>query len=150
MSQYPCNRLKGEAFPVDLTVYLPDEIGKRAKEAGLNLSRLLRDGVTNELERRDAVAATLNNVETYELDLEDEDGRAYTGRVTGSHLVTASNTRGHAEVYVTEDERVIAYDGMKRRYWVLDNPVEDLRDWLPEGVYAEVLHSLGETPVVDI
>jgi hypothetical protein len=33
-------------------VYLPDEISERAKAAELNLSRLLRDAVTDELKRR--------------------------------------------------------------------------------------------------
>lgn len=34
---------------VRFTVYLPDGLGQRAKDAGLNLSRLLRDGVEREL-----------------------------------------------------------------------------------------------------
>jgi post-segregation antitoxin (ccd killing protein) len=32
-----------------LTLYLPDELGQRAKDADLNLSRLLREAVEREL-----------------------------------------------------------------------------------------------------
>jgi hypothetical protein len=34
---------------VRFTVYLPDDLGERAKAAGINLSRTLRDAVENEL-----------------------------------------------------------------------------------------------------
>jgi post-segregation antitoxin (ccd killing protein) len=36
-----------------VNLYLPDELGKRAKEANLKLSRLLREAVIKELEARD-------------------------------------------------------------------------------------------------
>jgi Post-segregation antitoxin CcdA len=34
---------------VRVTVYLPDELRQQARSAGLNLSRILRDGVEREL-----------------------------------------------------------------------------------------------------
>ena len=68
---------------MDITVYLPDEIGQRAKEHELNLSRLLRDAVTEELSRRGAVAETLKDSEVYEIELEGDAGY-YTGRITGT------------------------------------------------------------------
>lgn len=43
---------------VRFTVYLPDGLGQRAKDAGLNLSRLLRDAVEREL-RGDAPPASV-------------------------------------------------------------------------------------------
>jgi hypothetical protein len=43
---------------VRFTVYLPDGLGQRAKDAGLNLSRLLRDAVEREL-RGEAPAPTV-------------------------------------------------------------------------------------------
>ena len=42
---------------MDITIYLPDEIGKWAKEQDLGLSRMLRDAVEDEKRRRDARAA---------------------------------------------------------------------------------------------
>jgi post-segregation antitoxin (ccd killing protein) len=41
---------------MNINAYLPDELGRRAKEAGLNLSGLLREAVVAELERRDREA----------------------------------------------------------------------------------------------
>jgi hypothetical protein len=37
---------------MDITVYLPDELGRAAKEAELPLSQLLRDAVAAQLDRR--------------------------------------------------------------------------------------------------
>lgn len=43
-----------------VTVYLPDSVYERAKEAGdLNLSRMLRDAVEAELDRREPVVREL-------------------------------------------------------------------------------------------
>lgn len=130
---------------MDITVYLPDEIGARAKEAGLNLSGLLRAAVVEELERSDTVAQTLSEPQVYEVDLVDDEGRLYTGRITGAQL--AEDDR--REVFLTEDERLLFYDGRKLAYWEVDDP-EDLEDQLSPGAWAEVCHALGITPTVDL
>jgi hypothetical protein len=135
---------------MNITVYLPDEVGERAKAAELPLSRLLRDAVISELDRRTAMTRTLVLSETHELDLQDGEGRAYTGRITGAMLALESDKHHHAEVYLTDDERVILYDMHKRSYSVLDDPVEQLRDALSLATYSGVLRDLGETPVIDL
>ncbi|MBA3245709.1 MAG: hypothetical protein H0T61_11125 [Actinobacteria bacterium] len=135
---------------MNITVYLPDEIGERAKAAELPVSRLLRDAVVNELERRAAVTKALALSEVHELQLEDKDGRAYIGRVAGAILALESQGAKHVEVYLTDDERVILYDGNKRSYFVVEDPVEELRGYLTLDSYIDILDSLGETPIIEV
>ena len=91
---------------------------------------------------------TTTHVETYEVGVEDEEGRTYVGRITGQQI--ASDERTQMEVYRTEDGRVLLYDGERQKYWEVQYPVEELRDALPPAVYADAMHALGETPVVDL
>jgi hypothetical protein len=133
---------------VDFTVYLPDEIGQRAKELPRGtLSQLFRTAVTDELERRDTMSETLSNPKEYEVTIEGESG-VYTGRITGKEI--AYQERGEVTVYLTDDNRVIAHDGEKLDYHVLEDPVDDLRDWLDDDAYAAALYALGEKPVIDL
>src|SRR6266581_3784652 len=46
---------------MDITIYLPDELGQWAKDAGLNLSQTLRSEVEAERHRRTAVDQTLES-----------------------------------------------------------------------------------------
>jgi len=136
---------------VDVTCYLPDEIGARARAADLPFSRLLRDAVINELERREAMTETLKDMRTYEIDLVDQEDREYTGRVTGSLIAYDSNLQ--IQVFLTDDERVIAYNEDKREHYQMGeiDIVEGLRNLLDDDeAYADALHALGEKPVRDI
>ena len=130
---------------MDLTVYLPDEIGKRAKSAKLNFSRLLRDDVTTELERRKTVSKTLDKPQEFKLDLETKDGgQGYVGRITGALI--ADDERGECSVYLTNDERVIVYDWKRLDYHEIDD-VSALRDWLEDDeAYFAAMNALGEEP----
>jgi hypothetical protein len=132
---------------MDITVYLPDEIGERAKAAGLNLSRLLRDAAQTELERRAVIATTLGQATEHLLDLEDEGGTPYTGRITGT--VIARDDSG--TVYLTTDERVILYDFDKLEHWEIDFdfPEVSVEDQLGD-LYVEVMRALGKNPVIDL
>jgi hypothetical protein len=122
---------------MDITVYLPDEIGQRAKDEGLPLSQMLRASVIEHLSERDALASLLGSMETIELDLEDR-----VGRFRGTELAKG--------VYLHEDGRVLWYDEHKLRLHVLEDPVEDLRAILDEDEYVGAVSSLGLTPVVEI
>ena len=82
------------------TVYLPDDIDKRAKDADLNLSGLLRNAVTEELKMIEAKAETLNDPGVFEVGLEDGEGRAYIGRVTGALIAQDGDTK----VFLTEED----------------------------------------------
>lgn len=131
---------------MDITIYLPNELGERAKREGINLSRMLRDELLEELQRRATVSQTLEQTQTYELDLEDEEGALYVGRVNG----TVIGESGEVRVFLTDDERVILYDGGETRYWVVRDPAEELRGSLDDEEYARALGALGLTPVIDL
>lgn len=87
-----------------INAYLPDDIGKQAKDAELPLSGMLRQAVQDELLRREAVAHLTQAFRVFELDLENDIGR-YTGRLTGVQL--------DENVYFTDDERLIYHDQNK-------------------------------------
>lgn len=132
---------------MDITVYLPDDIGERAKAADLPFSRLLRGAVLEELEKRAALEETLEGARTVELEIEDpRRGGVVTGRFTGREI----GGSGDATVYVTEDGRVLAYDEKRLRVQEVEDPAEELRDWLPEEEYFEAMSQLGLRPVVEL
>jgi hypothetical protein len=87
--------------------------------------------------------AATRDVETFELELEDKDGRAYKGRIIGSRIDEGETDD---EVDLTEDERVILYDSDKRDYWVVEEPFweQELARW------PSALGALGVVPIVDL
>jgi hypothetical protein len=111
---------------------------------------MLRDAVTAELERIEAVEHTLANPQQYEIELEDEDGNGYTGRITGKEI--ADEPRSETIVYLTDDERVIIYEAQNLKYWVITNPTaEDLSQYqLGPAAYAQACRALGLRAVVDL
>lgn len=132
---------------MDFNVYLPDALGERVKrEQGLNMSRIFRDAITHELDRRQAMSNTLGHMSTIELRLETKDGAAYIGRFDGVPIAEDRNV----SVYLADDERVILYDEKKGKHWVLDNPVDELREELGDEAYLDAMGALGETAVVDL
>ena len=136
---------------MDITVYLPDEIGARAKEAGMNLSRTLRDAVESELEHMSAMKEITKDPQEWLLNLVTPDGEPYEGRIMGSLL--CENGRGD-QVLVTEDERIILYNPHQARYDVLGEEddigeiLENLCDTSEE--YVSVMSQLGFTATVDL
>jgi Post-segregation antitoxin CcdA len=131
----------------DVTVRLDTRLRARATELEINLSRLLEDGLRYEVERRQTIAKMLKDAGEIRLNLEDESGRPYIGRLRGRFLGEA---RG-VEVYLADDERVIAYDGQRSSYTEVQD-LSDLEGWFPHDpdVYADVMYALGETPVVNL
>ena len=141
---------------MDITVYLPDELGARIDEAGLKderglLSRLFRDAVTAELERRAAMSATLQDAREHLLDLEDDQARSYTGRVVG---VVIAGFGEHGKVILAEDERLLVYDPEHRGgdVWEVDNDdvEEQLRARLDDDEYVDAMNALGRKPIIDV
>jgi hypothetical protein len=140
---------------VDVTVYLPDDIGARAREEKLKLSRMLRDAVTAELERRDAMTATLQDTETYEVTLRHNDGAGlqYTGRITGKLI--AGNDPEIVAIYLTTDRRVLVVHADQGIYFRLDGDDKDLLDGLlisgiDQDEFLEACQALGLKPVIDL
>lgn len=89
---------------------------------------------------------TVENAELVKLPIEDQHGRRYTIRFAGTRLAYA----GNIEVYQTDDERFIVYDAHHLNYSEVDDPEEDLPDWLNQDEYIDVMNALGVTPEIDL
>lgn len=127
-------------------MYLPDELGTWARNAGLPLSRMLRDAVETERRRREAVAATLGKAGVYEADVAGEEGQGFTIRVHGSLIAS----RGTVRAFIGHDGQLFAHDsadGGTMRY--LDDPAE-LDQLLELDAYIAAMHALGMRPVIDV
>ena len=94
------------------------------------------------------MATTLKDVQVYEIHVQDADGRGYVGRITGKEI--AHDEAAEATVYLTDDERVIVHDGKNGRHWEIEDPAEELREWLNDAAYCDAMGALGETPVIDL
>ncbi len=128
---------------MDITVYLPDQLARRAKEAtNLNLSRMLRDALTQHFHEEDTVDKTLEHAKKITLTLQDKEGRTYSARFEGTELAE--------DVYLTSEGSVLLYDPERSRYWTYENPEEELRGELKEEDYIAVMHALGITPTIDL
>jgi hypothetical protein len=134
-------------MPVDITVYLPDDLGQRAKDRGVNLSRMLRDALADQFAREDAMAQTLTSQppKTIALDLVDPEDRGYKGTLEATRITDSEDP----EVYLTAGGKVILYDPDKRAVWEVDDPEQDLRD-LPSEHYLDAMDALGIVPTVDL
>jgi hypothetical protein len=132
---------------VKLNLYLPDDVGERAKAADpdLNLSRLLRDAVESELGRRERVAGIVDGAGEHELELESPEGTRYTGVLTGKRVWWGESDWS---VYVTSDERVMAYNGDTCEL----RQVEDAEDWSAADfdVYLALADALGQKARVEV
>src|SRR6266516_3105012 len=101
---------------MDITIYLPDELGKWAKENDLGLSRMLRDAVEEEKRRREAEAALEAGRATHKLDVREPDGYGgdddITVRLHGTLIATQDVDDGHGstEVYLGEDGKLYIHD----------------------------------------
>lgn len=137
---------------MDVMCYLPDEIGAKAKEKGLPFSQILRAGVMAELARQEAVMNTLKEPQTYEVEVETDDGHFVTGRITGKEI--AEYNRSNVRIFLTDDERVLLYD--EKAQEVLDvtqNPVEAFQGWFEESdrdSFVEAMSAIGEKAVIDL
>ena len=112
---------------MDITVDLPDDIRDKAKEAGIDLSRTLRDAVESELERtramKDLTAGT-NHTERV-LELETPDGQPFKG------VLLYENRKGD-QVILTEDEKLIFYYRQQAKHFVREDEEDALRETLQD------------------
>jgi hypothetical protein len=138
---------------MDITVYLPDETGKWAKEHDLPLSRMLRDAVDAERKRREALAGTRGEATTYELAALEPDGNGgfdkFTARVHGTLIGRQSRgIRGSVDVYQGEDGKLYVHDHDGQLYRDVDP--HHLSDHLDKSAYVQAMRALCEEPVIDI
>lgn len=87
----------------------------------------------------------LKGTTTHEVELEDRDGRLYTGRITGVEIAESRDDT----VYVTDDQPVIVYNRFRLSYEVVDDPENDLRGLEP-GAYTQAMDALGIKTVIDL
>ena len=96
---------------MNITVYLPDELGKWAKEHDLHLSRMLREAVEIEKRRCDASTALAAETTTHELAVSEPGSSSgtddYTARLHGVLIATQHlGGRGSINVYAGEDDKM--------------------------------------------
>ena len=138
---------------MDITIYLPDELGKWAKEQDLGLSRMLRDAVEAARRRREAEATLNAEAKTYKLDVREPDGYGgsddITVRLHGT-LIAKQDISGYGstEVYAGEDGKVYVHDFEGQLY--RDIEPDNLRELVDESTYIEVMRALGEEVIIDI
>ena len=146
---------------MNLNVYLPDEIGQRAKADELNLSRMLRNALTAEFKRRDAMAEAVSDTQTYEFEWNTEALGEYTARVTGRQIWPDGEVgpTDHLAVYVTSDERVVLVYPNESD-WEVITPDQDLLQELEKAFvpdlfddvaqFMDLCRRLGVRPVIDL
>jgi len=135
---------------VDITIYLPDDLGTWAKERELNLSRMLRGAVEAERHRRQAIGAALAEADTIDLDAEDDDGTGYTARIHGTLIAAqGGSTYPGVYVYLGKDEQVYVYDETSGKLHRNIEP-DDLRELADEATYVQAMHAIGQVPVIDV
>ncbi len=133
---------------MDITVYLPDDIAQRAKAQNVNLSRVLRDALTAQFAKEDAVSATLEEARKVSLELRTEEGRPYRGSMDAT-LIGEDATAGTA-VYLRLNGEVICYRPDDRQFWTLTDPERELLTLLPTAQYIAAMDAIGIVPEVDL
>lgn len=141
---------------MDITVYLPDELGQRAKAAGLNLSRMLRGAVEEELDRMETLKKTAAAPQVHELDLQTDDtGQWYIGRLTGTLLGETDDVG----VYLTDDENgeYLAFHqpGEGKIHYVDVDQVDavTISNWVgqrDQDLYVSICSAVGIKAIVDL
>jgi hypothetical protein len=144
---------------VNHNVYLPDEVSdriKRAKVAGIevNLSGLLRDAVTDELDRQELFAEARDEMTRMTVDATDREGNEVRLRFTGKRV-----SEHDPEIYLTDDGKVLlVFD--KEDWFTLDS-VKEFADWASsehraklgqpaEGNIAQAVQKVGGKVVIDL
>ena len=70
---------------MDITVYLPDEVGKQAKAAKLPLSQLLRAAVLEELRRREIYIGTSIRPAPWAMAITNDHSASLVGAIRASN-----------------------------------------------------------------
>jgi hypothetical protein len=141
---------------VDITVYLPDNVGQWAKNAGLNLSATLREAIEDERQRREVRDVGGESV-VHELFVDDDLG-GHTVRLHGKDLFHDDGRRsGFATLYATEDGRLFVYHEGEAQLYEIDDPTDPdyggngLRAHFPDdAAYVAAMAAIGEKAVIDI
>lgn len=152
----PMYAIANQEAAMDFTLYLPEEIGQRAKDEQLKLSPMLRKAVIDELDRRDAVSkATTEEPQIYDIEMKTREGKAYIARITGKFIYGDPEAFG---IYLKSDNQfVLVTDGE----WEPLNEREvheRMRDYLDASHfeddamndYIDACATIGIKPVIDL
>lgn len=146
---------------MDITVYLPDELGAWAKESGLNLSRMLREAVRREQDLAESRKARQGEMATHKL-MVDVDGDYVNVRLRAKELAWDG---GNQWLYATPDGHIFVFNGDAMKLYGADDDgdpqpaveyagSEDLfLEWFRFGnpsFYLAVMKALGKEAVIDI
>lgn len=132
---------------MDITLYLPDDLGQWAKaQDGLNLSKLFRAAVIDLRERTEATERTLAESDVHELDALDDDGVSYTARLHGA-VIGGDPEDLVSTAYLLDDGRVVVFDG--ERLVFLRDP-DEMREWLDPGEFVKAMAAVGRRAVIDV
>jgi post-segregation antitoxin (ccd killing protein) len=135
-----------------VSVYLSEDLRKRADEAGINLSATLRDALETELDRQDTLAAAQDGMVQQNVDIDAQDGRALRLRFTGKRVAG-----GKVDVYLTDDGKVVFvfaddYDTFQNvdafLKWALDKHRYNFG--AGEKTIREAVTTLGGRTVIDL
>lgn len=141
---------------MNITVYLPDELGHRAKEAELPFSRLLRDAVTEELQR----VAELKHLEetneaefrTYSLKVSESDGDLWIARIQAKRIVATDGL----DIFHTDKDDIVIYGCHSRAFQIYNaHDKEHISAFLKkiapsDDEYVQVAKKLGLIRIVDL
>jgi hypothetical protein len=121
----------------------------------------LRNALTAEFKRRDAIAEALSDTQTYEFEWKTEELGDFTARITGRQIWPDRDVgpADHLAVYVKSDECVVLVYPSKQD-WDVITPYQDLlqelnKAYVPDLVddvaeFTELCRRLGVRPVIDL
>jgi hypothetical protein len=139
---------------MDIKTYLPDELGRRAKDAGIGFSALLRDAVTTELERLDDLATAREGMTPQDVEAGTDVRLHFTGKYIGGSDPQIYLTAAGAVVVVWPDPEA------KEPYYEFGD-VDEFEAWVSsptranqggeaEQDLADALVELGGRRVVEL
>lgn len=138
---------------MDITVYLPDEIGERAKAATLPFSRLLRDAVEAELERADALAQAVEGMTPQREETTDRDRTVilrFTGRALAGDNETTIYQTDSGSIVMVDPEGYTTWDSAEEYGEWLSNPMRNNLGGATEHVATEAAEELDIPVVIDL
>lgn len=140
---------------VDFTLYLPEEIGQRAKDEQLKLSPMLRKAVKDELDRRDAVRKAPEEPEIYDLEMRTPEGKAYIARIRGKFIYGEPTDFG---IYLKHNKQFILVTGGTWEDLAEEDVHAQMRLYLEEcrfedgamDAYIDACATIGIKPVIEL
>lgn len=148
-----------ECSAMNHNIYLPDELGRWAKDNHINLSATLREALRRERDRAESVKSARGEAAIHKLTVETDNEHA-TVRLLAKELAWDGSNKW---LYSTPDGGVFVYDGdAECLYGVEDDEPQPAVTYADEDGFAEwfrysdpsfylaILRALGREAVIDI